>query len=321
MSAAAGHATREGQQAATIGVGVRMRAGKDYVADLGRAFDHYHRGALTDAMELASLIAPNLPEHDRHARGLVTFLDANIAARRSGCFPDDTAEGVAPEAPTVSGEEASERYHAAAAIVADDFSDGDPRLAAVYLNHGVLNLAHGRLDDAERYLGACLTLLSRCFNEEHVLAADAHHNLGALFEARDDADRAKSHYVQSLKIRSRFDDSRHAVDAALIETMTNVAMLAWRSDGDAAECLRQLQRALPLARRLPKRADTDLTLAAVLTHCGAAALALGSASKAAGFLSQAHPLRASRLGKDHPETVAVADLWQHARAAAKAQRP
>lgn len=207
-----------------------------------------------------------------------------------------------------------ERYTCAAAVIADDFGDRDVRLAAVYLNRGIVCLQCGRVDDAVRFLRGCLEILSRVFSAEHVLAADAHHNLGVCCERSGDAEAAKTHYVQSLKIRARFDDSRRAVDAALIETMTNVAMLAWTHEGDPADCLRQLQRLIPLARRLPKRHDTDLVLATVLTHAGAASLALGSPTQAAALLGQARPLRTSRLGADHALTRLTQSLWEAANA-------
>jgi tetratricopeptide (TPR) repeat protein len=297
--------------ARNIAVGVPLRPGRDYMLDLSRAYEHYHRGALDDCVELATNLAPLLPKHDRHSRGLVSLLDANVAARRCGIFDDDVA--VPPgECDAEAVTAASDRFATTAEVVAEDCGETDSRLGAIYLNHGILWLQAGGLVEAEKYLAASLTVLSRCFTEDHIVAADAHHNMAALLERRGDAEAAKAHYVQSLKIRSKFDDPRRAVDAALIDTMTCLAMLSWTAEGDVAGCLRQLQKAIPLARRLPKRADTDLTLATLLTHSGAAALALNSPAKARAFLVQALPLWSSRLGGRHPRTLRARALWDAA---------
>ena len=316
---------RHQQQRQGISVGVPLRVGNDYRRDVGRCFEHYHRGALSDAIELAGRVVPCVPPHDRHAFAQLMLLSANVESRRCGTFADDLATSASSGQPNsaapASGrsrlEEAIEGYEQIAEYIGNEFGADDVRLAPVLLNHGVTLMQAGRVNAAARFLEASLVVLRKCFTEDHVVAADAHHNLGVLCERRGGegwAEEARAHYVQSLKIRSKFDDACHAVDIALIDTITNVAMLAWRADNDPAECLRQLQLALPLARRLPKGPRADLSLAAILGHCGACSLALNSPARALPYLGQAHRLRQARLGDDHPESRRLEGLLDAARA-------
>lgn len=295
------------QRQQRLGIGAPQHV-VEYHNGVRRAFDHYHRGALEDADELATMTAPRVDGDDHHSFAQLLLLRANVAARRCGILRDDVA--VSPYANAVEDLAsdadlgvAREQYTELAQFVAEQFGDHDARLAPIFLNHGIALLQSAHCNDARRYLNACLSILKRCFTTDHILAADAHHNLGACMELLGDAEAAKAHYTQSLKIRAKFDDAQRTVDVALIETMTNLAMLSWTAHGDADDAMRQLQHIVPMARRLPKRPATDGALAAVLTHAGACALHLGSLERAKGYLQQALPLRVSRLGGDHPLTA------------------